>query len=1155
LSFYYKSDKVLQIVSWQVKSLGNKIKISYSNSPFTLFNTFKGDLKGFIQKGGDTDSGDYIVITPNAKSSMEIISSLLKEPGFDNSFLQGNFATINTICRNITKELNLKKIIINETCCKEILKEIVAEHSETLTFKSIKDCSGLYDDLYRLIIKFKENSFSPKGHDPFSDKAPPAGGNACNSFLHVYQKYNEYLSEKGFFDEADEIIFAKKNAASSRFLSKIKKIFVIGFVNFSGFEESLLAGLSKIVKHSNIYMPYDDDEKRRPLYSHLKSLFSRFEKFNESELIFLDNEPQKTKSNLDYLKNNVFISYKKKEDVSSNDKSVNIINASGIEDEAGFLAYKIKSLIKKDGYSPDEIAVIIRNNNDYSGKVSAAFEKCGIAANLKKPYNILELNIIKTAMLPLYLVQRDFLRDDVKSFLGSGYIDTGSDIDIGRAEMTLIQAGIIKGAQSYAKRLKKLEETLRSESRAASGFTAKVRDFIHKFIEFLTRRIKRFDTVSNYKKSLAAVLEETYRIKERMVKKISAVPPELIRRDIMAYAEFLKVFDDITAAFEFSGKTDKKINITQLIDILTAELMKSSVKIDESVDYAHENSAFNGEVQFFTPEEFFLKPYKAVFILNMTDGVFPKKPRPSFLLGGEESRFSFLPKIEDVFCSEKIFFFRILSLCSEELYITYPDDSSGLLSNGASSGGRSPFIDDVSILIEGSSEERTIERHSAEILNERDRSAYCKEDFLIDFFSNITVEAADTGKDTFDFLVNKSGENGHFKRILNNVLIEYDRENSKEFTCYEGNIAKAPDFLKVKLLEKMECRTFSVSQLDTFANCPISYFFSKILYLTPIELPKPGLLAKDRGAILHDILFTYFSSAKETLLNLVKNITPSQLDELIAIESERIEKTAQTYLDENTGMYPFTNPHIMEIEKTGITNTLKNLVEYEIKKRHEAIEKLEKAEENYRDALRRSEKLRLKGTSPKYLIIAEQKYSKAKNSPFLFEPAYFEHGFGSLKKKAAEHNPVNDQHADFEAVRIDLSPDPNSDDGRILIRGYIDRIDVNEEAGEFIVIDYKSGSSPAIKAVREGRNFQLPIYEECVQRTLLKEYKPACGAYYSLNKPKYTPIPVLFEHVRPFLLKYIKTMKAGEFFVLPNKYCRSYCEFPSICRYDDNVSE
>jgi len=220
------------------------------------------------------------------------------------------------------------------------------------------------------------------------------------------------------------------------------------------------------------------------------------------------------------------------------------------------------------------------------------------------------------------------------------------------------------------------------------------------------------------------------------------------------------------------------------------------------------------------------------------------------------------------------------------------------------------------------------------------------------------------------------------------------------------------------------------------------------------------------------LLFKYFSELKRENPHIFKPIE----DVDILKEMDRASRIAAEHFNERADSFSSMNKHLIQMVKKNSTNELKRVITYEINKRIEAVNKLKEKEEKYLNALQKSESSRMKDKEPKYLLEANNAYSKAQEHFLLFEPVLFEYGFG-LKKGRDDSG----SQASFEINLVD--------DLKVIIRGCIDRIDVNYDRKEFTVIDYKTGRSASIsqRDVKEGKNSQLPVYEEYVRRF----YSPA----------------------------------------------------------------
>ncbi|MCU7496009.1 MAG: hypothetical protein HF314_06950 [Ignavibacteria bacterium] len=159
--------------------------------------------------------------------------------------------------------------------------------------------------------------------------------------------------------------------------------------------------------------------------------------------------------------------------------------------------------------------------------------------------------------------------------------------------------------------------------------------------------------------------------------------------------------------------------------------------------------------------------------------------------------------------------------------------------------------------------------------------------------------------------------------------------------------------------------------------------------------------------------------------------------------------------------------------------------------------------------------------------------------------------------------------------------------GKNKIRGIIDRIDINESAGIFSVVDYKlNGRKPSLEELRQGLSLQLPLYmyaaSEMLKSLYRKDYSPVAAYIYSLKfkAEEFGKIAVTFKPDKAFcelneeekqkailinsslikaceenIEKYIANISEGKFnlSILKDreaKVCR-YCDYKSICRIEE----
>lgn len=140
---------------------------------------------------------------------------------------------------------------------------------------------------------------------------------------------------------------------------------------------------------------------------------------------------------------------------------------------------------------------------------------------------------------------------------------------------------------------------------------------------------------------------------------------------------------------------------------------------------------------------------------------------------------------------------------------------------------------------------------------------------------------------------------------------------------------------------------------------------------------------------------------------------------------------------------------------------------------------------------------------------------------------------------------------------------------QMVISGRIDRID-RDEAGHFIVYDYKLGRGPSASDIMEVKRLQLPVYILALEQGVFGIAKGLGGAYLGLRAPSRNGSGVWrkerlnivwrsknelneaeweewLERVRTVLITIGHSISRGEFRLTPET-CPEYCEYKACCR-------
>ena len=339
-------------------------------------------------------------------------------------------------------------------------------------------------------------------------------------------------------------------------------------------------------------------------------------------------------------------------------------------------------------------------------------------------------------------------------------------------------------------------------------------------------------------------------------------------------------------------------------------------------------------------------------------------------------------------------------------------------------------------------------------------------------------------------------------RAAMGLLARYRRYLPGACDRFDGRITN--DSLVKELALRFPGRTiFSANRLDTFGQCPWQFFGRYILHLEPPDEPQRRLDPLQRGTFAHNVLF-------EVMTNL-RDETDGRFS-LATVEAKRlIEVLDSAVAKESARMVRVSAyPELLSIQLAQVHRQLRS-----------------------------------------YLISQQPQCANV-------EHLSFELGFGM------EADPDNPQDAASDEHTVSLETPA----GPVQVRGRVDRVDrLHTDDGEgLFVIDYKTGQLPTHKDIDAGRNLQLPIYTEVVER--MGHQQCLGGAFHKITGDKvqhFSSIkppardPRTFDERRSDAMEtigeFVQQMAAGAFDCLPSHNCPTWCPLRQICHYSPARAE
>ncbi len=332
-----------------------------------------------------------------------------------------------------------------------------------------------------------------------------------------------------------------------------------------------------------------------------------------------------------------------------------------------------------------------------------------------------------------------------------------------------------------------------------------------------------------------------------------------------------------------------------------------------------------------------------------------------------------------------------------------------------------------------------------------------------------------------------------------------DRWEHPHLTAFDGcmQAESVKNTLRQYLFPQGLC--LSASSLETYARCPFRYFLETVLALKPWEEPEQilTLLPRDRGVLVHAILYEFFSRLQQTdQLPLSAQRRDEEQQLLTRIAEEHFALFAQTR--------PVGLPLLWELERERLLRRLHTFLQRERRATHG------------------------------------------------FCPAAFEVFFG-IGIKSSESEDRESERTPIPQFLTPNIPVPfRLDTGEeVQLRGRIDRIDVSTEHIDLVqprqarILDYKTGRTPA-QGFAGGTTLQLVLYLYAAQHLrpdldwVGAEYTSVDGTAQPDKKSLTTETQAAtLGTLRTIVTRLAEGITAGLFFPAPDA-CQS-CAFPEIC--------
>lgn len=483
-------------------------------------------------------------------------------------------------------------------------------------------------------------------------------------------------------------------------------------------------------------------------------------------------------------------------------------------------------------------------------------------------------------------------------------------------------------------------------------------------------------------------LMESLKVHQQILKGSWEFKTRFAAHKINAYREFRRLIDELVEFLIMESGVDSRHSLGSYISWLRLMTSQATYQWGNSND---EGVCILPLIQ--TKDLFF----DTVILGGLVDGEFPAVFRSNTFLPpkrrGTES---------DQLREDRLLFYHALTLYRKQLYLLSPQHD-GEVELGASS-----FID-------------ALQRVAEINTSTEDNTLFSTENFLKNYGAFIWEHS---GVEGVEEPAVPSTISPPLHLIAHNVRVEKSRSVTHELPQYEGRLL--PNLLSpasYHALKRRRERTYSVSQLEAYGECPFRYFSNRVLRLNHPEEEETGLTSMEKGSLAHKILFEFYDCRRDAPP--ISECEEADFDEAVA----DLRRIARNHLDAAEAQRP-----------------------------------LNRADKLFWDI--EAERLigghGRTGSLPTFL-------KAEKERTFEVQPRYFEVEFGPSNRS----EPADPFLGSKQAITV----------GSVSLSGRIDRVELGN--GMFVIGDYKTGAStPKLNDLLEGRSLQLPLYVAVVEQLL-----------------------------------------------------------------------
>lgn len=635
-----------------------------------------------MQRAAQEPGRNFLIIVPD-QFTMQTQKDLVMRSD-RGGILNIDVLSFGRLSHRILEEVGTKEMpVLDDTGKSLVLQKIAADLKEQLpAMGSLLHKQGYIHEVKSAISEFMQYGISTQDMDKLIASAEKRGALAMKlrDLKTLYRGFQDYIRDH-FITTEETLDVLRRSLVKSKILPDSVVVFD-GFTGFTPIQNRLIQELMRVCEETIVTVtigeeedPYQMDGEQKLFHLSKKTVADLVKLAAEAEVtrgedVFVKGGPNRFAEApaLCYLEQNLFrYQY---EPYTEKQHEIHMFEALSPREEVHQTALYIRKLIREEGLTYRDIAVVIGDLEGYASYVETEFGQLEIPCFLDRTRGIVLNPMIEYIKSALQLYIRDFSYDTVFHFLRSGMADISRE-EIDELENYVIRTGA-RGYRTYSRLFTRRTEEMQQGSGQEDTERAE------ETLERLNRIRQQFaDTVEilhmapwakagEYVDHLYDFLEQN-QVQQKLLNYQQQFEQEGDLAKARGYAQIYRlVMDLLDQIYGLLG--EEEISLQEFADILDAGFGEITVgTIPQNVD-----RIVVGDM-----ERTRLKQVKVLFFLGVNDGNIPKNASKGGIISDMDREFliesgtEMAPSPRQQMYIQRLYLYLNMTKPSERLYLSY----------------------------------------------------------------------------------------------------------------------------------------------------------------------------------------------------------------------------------------------------------------------------------------------------------------------------------------------------------------------------------------------------------------------------------------------------------------------------------------------------